>query len=332
VIGECQHELLHHTKVNGEPHPRDECPVYKTFRDNRSRYIRDDIFWRKDGSSFPVEYSSTPLRDGSGSTIGSVVIFRDISDRKQAEENEIKHRRELAHVARISTMGEMASGMAHELNQPLTAIASNADACLRMAESPELDEDALGEVLDRISLQARRAGAIIQQLRNFVRKELPDRTRINLNDLIEEVLILVSHTLRQDGVTLQLDLATDLPDVYVQHIQIDQVILNLVKNAIEAMVEGGGSTRRLTITTAVNDSGLPQVSIADTGPGMTDEMKQQLFVPFVTTKKDGMGLGLSISEGIITEHGGQLVLDTAPGRGACFTFTLPVVATSDSSG
>ena len=326
IIGKNQHELLHHTKVNGEPHPHDECPVYKTFVDNNARYIRDDIFWKSDGTSFPVEYSSTPLKDETMNTIGSVVVFRDISERKQAEENASKHRRELAHVARVSTMGEMASGMAHELNQPLTAIATNADACIRLTESKQADMDRINDVLEIISKQARRASAIIQQLRNFVRKELPDKSLVNLNDLIKEVLILISYNLKHNDINLELHLSENLPEVYAQHIQIDQVILNLVKNSIEAMTENdsvGDNNKTLTISTSVTDDNVPMVKITDTGPGFTDKMKANLFIPFVTTKTDGMGLGLSISEGIISEHGGHLLLDSEPGNGATFKFTLP---------
>ncbi|HHJ36032.1 MAG TPA: PAS domain S-box protein [Gammaproteobacteria bacterium] len=323
IIGLNQHELLHHTRASGAPHPKEECPVYKTFMDNKSRYVEDDVFWKSDGTNFPVEYSSTPLKDESGKTIGSVVVFRDISERKKAEEIASNYRRELAHVARVSTMGEMASGMAHELNQPLTAIATNADACIRLAESQKIDMDRLNDVLEIISKQARRAGGIIQQLRNFVKKELPEKSLVNLNDLIKEVLILVRHSLKNDSVTLDIQLENALPRVYAQHIQIDQVILNLIKNAIEAMSENTSEEKVLMIQTSMTEDHMPMVTIADTGPGFTDAMRKNLFTPFVTTKPDGMGLGLSISEGIISEHGGNLYLDSASGAGAVFKFTLP---------
>jgi len=323
IIGKNQHELLHHTKENGEPNPSNECPVFKTFMDDETRYIEDDIFWKNDGTSFPVEYTSTPLKDEAGITIGSVVIFRDISERKKAEEVASNHRRELAHVARVSTMGEMASGMAHELNQPLTAIATNADACIRLTESQQIDIDRVNDVLEIISKQARRAGGIIQQLRNFVKKELPDRALVNLNDLIREVLILTRHSLKNDSVKLVIQLDEKLPDVYAQHIQIDQVILNLIKNAIEAMSSNDSEDKLLTIKTSVTDHNEPMVIISDNGPGLNDAMRDTLFTPFVTTKQDGMGLGLSISEGIIGEHGGKLFLDDKSNKGATFKFTLP---------
>jgi two-component system sensor histidine kinase TtrS len=323
IIGKNQHELLHHTKDNGEPYPKSECPVYQTFVDDKPRYIEGDIFWKKDGSSFPVEYSSTPIKDETGKTIGSVVVFRDTSERKKAEEEASKYRHELAHVARVSTMGEMASGMAHELNQPLTAIATNADACIRLTESQKIDMERVNDVLEIISKQARRAGGIIQQLRHFVKKELPDKTQVNLNDLIREVLILIRHSLINDAVKLEIQLDENLPDIYVQHIQIDQVILNLVKNAIEAMANNASEDKLLIIRTSLTEKNEPMVTITDTGPGLTETMRDNLFTPFVTTKQDGMGLGLSISEGIISEHGGNLFFDEKPGKGAVFKFILP---------
>ena len=324
IIGKNQHELLHHTKENGKPHPAKECPVYKTFHDDMPRFIQDDLFWNSDGTSFPVEYSSTPLKDENSNTIGSVVVFRDISERKQAEELASKHRRELAHVARVSTMGEMASGMAHELNQPLTAIATNADACIRLSESQQIDTDRLTDVLEKISNQARRAGGIIQQLRNFVKKEMPEKTLVDLNELIKEVLTLTRHTLKANSIELELRLANDLPEVYAQHIQIDQVILNIVKNAVEAMTENEDENKILTITTSVTENNVPMVTVSDTGPGFSKEMQDNLFAPFVTTKRDGMGLGLSISEGIISQHGGRLLLTNTSDKGATFKFTLPL--------
>ncbi len=324
IIGKNQHAILHHTRANGEQHPGIECPVYKTFMDQKTRFIEDDIFWRKDGSSFPVDYSSNPLKDENNNTIGSVVIFRDISERKKAEMQTRKLRHELAHMARVSTMGEMASGMAHELNQPLTAISTYADACMRLIESPQTDENKLSDTLEIISLQAKRAGAIIKQLRNFIRKEMPGKSQVDINLIIREVLVLIRPSLNEHGISLQLQLSHQLPNVEVQHIQIDQVILNLVKNAIEAMSIDEIAEKTLTIKTELKDNTQVSVSIADTGKGVDDKIQEKLFTPFATSKKSGMGLGLSISKGIINQHGGDLLLETVSGSGSVFKFTLPV--------
>ncbi|MCK4710889.1 MAG: PhnD/SsuA/transferrin family substrate-binding protein [Gammaproteobacteria bacterium] len=324
LIGKNQHAILHHTRANGEQHQVEDCPVYKTFMDKQTRFIEDDIFWRSDGSSFPVEYSSTPLKDENNATIGSVVIFRDISERKKAERQARKFRHDLAHMARVSTMGEMASGMAHELNQPLTAISTNADACIRLTELSNLDKDTLSDTLEVISLQAKRAGAIIKQLRNFIRKDMPQKNLVNLNEIVREVLVLISQSLNENSINLQLQLDDTIPDVQAQHIQIDQVILNLVKNAIEAMQEHKTSHKTLLIKTELIDNKKAKVTIADSGKGIDETIIQRLFTPFSTSKKNGMGLGLSISEGIINEHGGKLKLKSSSGQGSVFQFTLPL--------
>jgi len=323
LIGANQHEKLHHTRPDGSPHPPEACPVYRTFRDGKARYVKEDLFWRKDGTSFPVEYSSTPLRDEKGRIMGSVVVFRDISDRKRAEEEARRYRAELAHVARLSTMGEMASSMAHELNQPLTAIATNADACIRLLESRPEARDRIIDALEAIGAQARRAGAIIQQLRQFVRKEEPETTKVNLNQLIDEVLMLVQPELDRAGIIVERHFAPDLAQVRAQRIQIDQVILNLILNAIEAMEEAGSKNRKIILRTANAGNNAVVVCVEDTGPGLAPEIEDTVFDPFVTSKPQGMGLGLSISRGIITAHGGNLYHDDGA-EGARFRFTLPV--------
>jgi len=331
LIGSNQHRMVHHSHKDGSPYSPQECPVYRTFRDNTPRYIDDDVFWKKDGSSFPVEYSSTPIRDEGGQVVGSVVVFRDISARKQAEEDARQHQIELAHVARLSTMGEMASGIAHELNQPLTAIATNSHACIRMLETGAVDRDKCADVMERIGAQAERAGEIIRHLRNFVSKEQPEPTLVDVNELIAEVLTLIRPEANRAHVRIQTDLEPGIRLVSVQRIQLDQVIVNLLRNAIEAMVEANSPVREIRILTRMQDDGMRVVTtVADTGPGLSAEMQRQLFTPFVTTKAKGMGLGLSISLGIIEAHDGNLTLDAEPGNGAVFRFTLPVSEEDES--
>ena len=327
LIGRNQHEVLHHTRADGSPHPPEECPVYATFRDDRALYVAEDIFWRKDGSSILVEYSSTPIRDPKGTIVGSVVVFRDITERKQAEEAARQHQLELAHVGRLSTMGEMASGIAHELNQPLTAIAANSHACIRMLESGTAQREQCADIMERIAAQAERAGEIIRQIRGFVRKEEPERRPTDINALIREVSLLFEPDARRAGVAVQMRLQEPLPEVLVQPIQIEQVILNLVRNAIEAMLDTPPGGRVLTVATQPSATGAAlEVSVRDTGPGLDEGLMRKIFNPFVTTKPQGVGLGLSISLGIIEAHDGHLHVDSAPGQGAVFRFTLPVRA------
>lgn len=331
LIGANQHQLLHHTRPDGSPNPGTECPVYLTFREGRPRYVEEDLFWKRDGSSIPVEYSSTPIRNEQGDIVGSVVVFRDISARKQAAEADRQYQMELAHVARLSTMGEMASGMAHELNQPLTAIATSADACIRLLETGSPPTDKVLDVLETISTQARRAGGIIQQLRQFVRKEEPRHTLVQINQLIEEVLVLLTPEIRKAGIRVVRDLDLNLPKVQAQHIQIDQVILNLIRNAIEAMSEVEREKRVLTLRTRAAGDNAVITSVEDTGPGADRELRDKLFDPFVTSKAHGMGLGLSISMAIINAHNGNLYYDAQGHKGAVFRFTLPVNEASDES-
>lgn len=324
VIGKKQHQLLHHSHADGTPFDFSDCPVYLTFRDNRSRFISDDIFWRKDGSSFPVEYSSTPIRDEVGETIGSVVVFRDITEQKQAEEDSRQHQVELARVARLSTLGEMASGIAHELNQPLTAISTNAQASIRLLESNNPDTNVCVDVMDRIATQASRAGEIIRQLRRFVRKEPLERSKVGINDLVSAVVVLIRPELRRENVRLDLKLGSRLPEIAVQPIQIEQVILNLARNSIEALSEVSIKERNLTIQTGRESLDGIRLIVKDNGPGLKSELIDHLFDPFITSKSDGMGLGLSISNGIIEAHGGKLTSTSPPGGGAEFSFFLPL--------
>jgi len=322
IIGLNQHEILHHTREDGSAFPSHECPVYKTFHENKARFVEDDLFWRKDGTSFPVEYSSNPVQDEHGKTVGSVVVFRDISNKRKSEEAARKYQSELAHVARLSTMGEMASGLAHELNQPLTAIATNADASVRLLEQGSSISRVI-EILEKIGVQARHAGQIIKHLRKFVRKEEPELSKININKLIDEVLLLVKAELARTGIKVATELQTDLPEVMAQHIHIDQVLLNLIRNAIDSLSLVDKQQRKLTITTAVLDKEHIIIRVQDSGQGISEEVSRTLFTPFKTTKEHGMGLGLSLSQGIISAHKGRLAVEeTSPGN-TVFSFTLP---------
>lgn len=323
LIGRNQHEILHHTRADGTPHPADQCPVYATCNDQIPRFVEDDVFWKKDGSSFPVEYSSTPIRNEQFKTVGSVVVFRDISDRKRISEEARQHQDDLAHVARLSTMGEMASGIAHEINQPLTAIATNAHACIRMLESHSGETERVIDVMERIGSQAARAGEIIRHLRQFVKKEQPELSRIDINEVINEVITLLRTEIRKFEVKIALDLDERIGKVMALHVQIDQVILNLARNAIEAMADIQEGTRLLSIATSNQPDDYVRVTITDTGPGLDPAVADQLFNPFVTTKPSGMGLGLSISQGIIEAHKGRIFVEPGEGRGARFVFLLP---------
>lgn len=324
IIGRNQHKILHHTRADGSSHPAEECPVYATFRDNVPRFVEDDLFWKKDGTSFPVDYTCTPIRAENGAVIGSVVVFRDITERKEAEEKTLQHQLQLAHVARLSTLGEMASGIAHELNQPLTSITMNARACVRMLDSSQEAVEACPDVMETIANEAERAGEVIRQVRHFIRKDQPERQPVRVSDMVREVLLLIRADVRQASVQVELELDPIADRVLAQDIQIEQVMLNLVLNAIEAMAEMAPGVRRLVIGSELKDPEMVEISVSDTGPGLSDEVSQRLFTPFVTTKPQGLGLGLSISSGIIDAHDSTLRVESRPGKGATFSFTLPL--------
>lgn len=322
LIGAHQHEILHHSHADGSPHPAKQCPVYATFRDNRPRFVDDDVFWRKDGSCFPVEYSSTSIRDERGNTVGAVVVFRDVTERKEAEERIRRHQSELAHVARLSTLGEMATGIAHEINQPLTAIATNARACVRMLESSNGGDERCSDVMERIAAQAERAGEVIRQIRHFVRKEPPNIRPARLGAILDTVLGLLRPDTRHAGVEFEIERPDGDVWVLAQEIQIEQVLLNLARNAIEAMADTTGP-RRLTLSARPTDRSRIELVVSDTGPGLSPAVRERIFEPFVTTKPQGIGLGLSISAGIVEAHGDVLGVRSDAGSGASFRFELP---------
>jgi len=333
IISKNQHSIMHHTHRDGSPHKAEECPVYRTFMDDQPRFIEDDVFWKKNGDSIPVEYSSTPIKDQEGQTVGSVVVFRDISERKMIEEKDMQYRADLAHVSRLNTLGGMATGLAHELNQPLTAIATNAYAAIQLIEADNIDREQLIEIMEKTNQHAERAGNIIRHLRSLSKKDISESSLVNINELIKGVLTLLKHEIKKLQVKLTLKLDSSLPLVYCQSIQIDQVILNLCKNAIEVLEKNKVDERMLTIHSRLNDNGAVQIAIEDNGEGTKTSVLDELFEPFISSKSEGMGLGLSICKNIIEAHHGNLYLlkqkkDFSDSDHTIFVFELPFNARS----
>jgi signal transduction histidine kinase len=243
---------------------------------------------------------------------------------RQAQENVSQHQTELAHVARLNTMGEMASGLAHELNQPLAAVANYAGACQRMIQGGQAPERLL-EPLAGIQKQALRASEIIRRLRAFVRKQQPQKVSVDLDAVIHDALLLIKHQASHTHIPLLLDVREGMPAVNIDVIQIEQVILNIVQNSIDAMQAIPSHLRQIFIRAFMNQERMLQVDVRDTGPGMDDELKTKVFDAFVTTKGDrGMGIGLALCRSIIEAHGGRLWLESGVGKGTTFSFTLPV--------
>lgn len=280
--------------------------------------LKNSVHW--------LEMHAFPLRDARNRIIALTGIARDITRRKQAEEETRRHQTELARVARLNTMGEMASGIAHELNQPLSAISNFADGCMRRIRRGSTTHESLVEALEQICHQTDRAGQIIRHMRNFARKREPVWAAVDVNGVIQEVWGFLEPEARQNCIVILLDVAGGLPPVMGNHIELEQVIVNLVRNAVEAMADPAVRVREITISTRLRGSRHIEVRVADTGPGVSPQMAGQVFDPFYTTKASGMGMGLSISRSIIEAHGGRLWLAATETPGACFIFTLPAGA------
>ncbi|MGZ5826966.1 MAG: two-component system sensor histidine kinase NtrB [Xanthobacteraceae bacterium] len=273
---------------------------------------------RKDGSIFPMNLSV-----GEGVIRGERIflgIITDISDRLSRERRILDLQSEMLHVSRLTDMGQVAAGLAHELNQPLTAILNYTNAGLDIAD--ERGDDELKSVFGKVAEQASRAGNIIRRLRAFIEKRGPNRTDEDITRTIDEAIRLGQINAAERGIKLRVLFEQGLPNVSIDRVQIQQVLINLMKNAAEAMERS--DRRELTVTISRVAPELVQVSVADTGPGISDDMTEKLFQPFVTTKAAGMGMGLSICRGIIEAHGGRLWLESNPDGGATFRFNVPV--------
>jgi two-component system sensor kinase FixL len=248
-------------------------------------------------------------------------FVQDLTETRNFEARLEQLRSELIHVSRLSAMGTMASTLAHELNQPLTAIATYSEAVGELLDGPDApDSEMLREIFTDVAAQSMRAGAIVRRLREFVARGEVSKTVENLPSLINEASALALVGTREKGIAAQFDYAPEATPVFVDRVQIQQVLINLMRNAVEAMEEC--PVRKLRISTALLDKDTVQVTIADTGPGIAPEIREKLFEAFASTKSNGMGLGLSICRTIIEAHGGRIRASDAEGGGTAFQFTL----------
>ena len=276
---------------------------------------------RKDGSTIWITLNEILIRDEHGKPLHSVLTMDDITQGKRAEAQIVQLNRDLSHLARGNTMGEMAAGLAHELNQPLAAIAQNADTALLILDQMAAKDPELRDVLIEIEGQSLRAGEIIRALRSFISKDEGAATSFDLADLVQQTLHLIQAEAAEARVLVQIDLAPGLPPVRANRVQIAQVIVNLLRNAIEALADHPATDRRVLLA-ARRDDGQVRISIEDTGPGIAPGIS--LFSQFETSKPGGMGLGLSICRSMLAANGGALWYESRPSGGARFVFTLPV--------
>jgi PAS domain S-box-containing protein len=298
----------------------DECRRMRLPSDESLRAELEAV--HGDGSAFPVEVSIKPFQ--LHDRLLFAVYLRDITETRAAEEQSRKHQTELVHVCRLSTMGETATGIAHELNQPLAAIINYANGCARRLRSGRDDKAELLDALERIGGQATRAAEIIKRLRAMVGKQAPSRVVVDLNDLVREVCGFIEFDIRRIGAVVDLQLATERLPVNVDLVQIEQVILNLLRNALDALgTLPDTAERRVSIRTGHNAASQIYVAVEDSGMGIRPQLMERLFDPFFTTKETGMGMGLTISQTIVADHDGKIRAESWPGRGAMFIVELP---------
>jgi len=279
----------------------------------------------KSGKTIPTEYVGSALRDGKGDIRYLIAIGRDIAERKEAEERARRHQAELVHMARLSTIGQMASELAHELNQPLCATLAHLEGCLGIVRSGRSNTDKLIQKLEKAIRQIDRASHIVARVKGFAKTGRGKRSAVFINQVAQEAVDFMATELRHNQVAVGFSLNETLPPVQADPIQIEQVFLNLIHNAIDAMADTPKKQRKLMLSTSAV-SGSVDVAIKDTGRGVDPADAERIFESFATTKPSGLGVGLSISRSIVEAHGGRVYLGDNSANGATFCFTLPLKA------
>ena len=278
---------------------------------------------RRNGTEFPVEISITAVQlEAAWNAVG---MIRDITSRKEAEDQARQHEAELAHMARVSTIGEMATTLAHELNQPLTVISSYAEgAARRFRNRKETDPGFLLEALEKNAAAARRAAEIIRGVRSFVRKQDVEWDRVDINEVVSDAVKLVAAEARRRRVTMTLEKTPEYVSVVGDSTQLEQVTINLIRNAFDAMEDVDENGRIIVLRTSVNGSHEVELTVRDSGTGLPPDIAPRVLEPFVTTKQHGLGMGLSICRTLVEAHGGRLWTTANPDRGTTFHISLPV--------
>lgn len=286
-------------------------------------------YFRKDGSRVPALVGGG-LFEGTGNE--GVAFVLDLTEQKRAQEKlqETQQslyttRVELARISRLTAMGELTASIAHEVNQPLTAITNNGNACLRLLANHNLDPAVLHEVLGEIVADSTRASAVISRIRGFIKKAPAEKSQLNINEVIQEVLDLAAHEIQKNKIVVERQLPPTSTLVFADRVQLQQVLLNLIMNGIEAMTAVTDHPRVLRVQSGIDDSGHVLVAVRDSGPGISVD-RDRIFIPFFTTKANGMGMGLPITRSLIESHGGHLWAEPDFPNGAVFSFTLPVPA------
>jgi PAS domain S-box-containing protein len=305
-------------------HSEHFCECDFPILQERMHCSSDIEFVCNDGSILQMECSATAVPDENGEIKSFLVIQHDVTERKLAEEASRCHQRELAHVARIGTMGEMATGIAHELNQPLTALISYCGTAASLVNSLPSPPQQLSEMLELAMEQAHRAGDIIRNLREFVSKESKNKETFEIDRVIDDIVTFLKSEVQKSGVKIELHLGGQAQKVTANRVQIEQVLVNLVRNSLEALEHTISVDGRVDIQTRLLPNDMVEVIVTDNGPGIDAAMAGKIFDQFQTSKEAGMGIGLSLSRSIIEAHGGSLWVDESHKNGALFGFELPV--------
>lgn len=311
-------------------HPDDRARVQAAHvaKQHSGHFDEEYRIVRPDGTVRWIWDRGFPILDESGHIYRIAGLAEDITHRKLAEDQLRRQQVELARMSRLSLAVELASNLAHELNQPLAAIVAYTQACLALLHQANTDPRVLTGPLEEVVKQGLRAGEIIRHLRELVDKHPAAQSALDLNALIRSVVHYAQLEVRQAGVVLRLELTDGLPPALADDIQIQLVVLYLIRNALEAISAKNSEPREVILHTARLDAGRVQVTVRDTGQGLSPEVQDRLFQPFFTTKAGGMGLGLSVSRSIVESQGGQLWATSNPEGGASFHFSLPIHASS----
>lgn len=330
---DCAEEELLGALLEDLVHPEDQLEQ-DALRDRllagEIEYLRDEKrYVRSDGTIVYGVVRCSLVHDSRDRPLMIVAQIVDRTEQMLAETEVRQHRERLVHVSRLGTMGEMAAGIAHELNQPLTAISNYAQACQRLLDRSALEPDELKTILSKINAQAKRAGQVIHGLRSFVKERNVERRPIDVKQLLADVMMLAEMDTRSHGMGLTLEAETVLPRVQADPIQLQQVLLNLIRNAVDAMKDTAQREKVIVMSARATSDDEVELTVIDNGPGVALEHRPQLLNPFFTTKEDGLGIGLSFSRSIVEAHGGRLRFDDNPDGGTAFHVTLPTVPEQD---
>ena len=314
LIGQLLQEIVCHTMRDGTPCAHDTCPTLVSCRDGVVRHVPEDVFWRQDGTSFLVEYVSTPKREHD-TLVGAVIIFKDITERKRLEQ-------EMQRTDRLALVGQLASGLAHEIGTPLNIIAGNAELL-----GMDLRDRGLGTAeVDAIVQHADRITRLIQQLLTFARAKEQPMTTLAVQDPLANALSLLDARFKHQGITVITEVPSTLPLVHGRAEQLEQVFLNVLVNAWHAMPDGG----TLTIAACTTAEQKVRLCLSDTGLGMSADVLARAFEPFYSTKGErGTGLGLAICKQIIESHQGMMSVESTPGVGTTVLIEIPQACITD---